>query len=402
MSGKSTRKRAGKRREAAESKRSRRPFALLATLLSVLAATAVWWVLSSRTGKGSEPVEVSPQTAIPRIENLGEVDPRMAERVRQAVAAVERAPDDADVWGRLGQVYNAHGFIALAAQSYESASRLDPQSFAWPYYLAIFATDRGAVKEAVRLLETTVRLQPEYLAGQFRLGSVHLDVGNIEAARQAYERVTALAPQSPWGYVGLGSTAWREQRYEAAASLLERARELDPDIQQANYLLAMTYLALGRKQRSEELLEGLADTAPQAVLHDPLIQQMQQQRNDLQSRIAEAKQLRKQGRPEAAEAIYQAVIGYDPDHYEAHHDLGVLYARLGRHESAERHLEKATSLRPNTAAPHLNLAMLYFESSRPEQSMKETKRALELDPRLTEALRLFDALTAGLTPSSPD
>ncbi len=79
-------------------------------------------------------------------------------------------------------------------------------------------------------------------------------------------------------------------------ALCERARKLDPDVQQANYLLAMTYLALGRKQKSEELLGTLADGAPQAFLYDPLVRQMQEQRNDLQSRIAEAKQLRKQGR----------------------------------------------------------------------------------------------------------
>ena len=72
------------------------------------------------TGSGSPSLEP------PRLENPGELDPRVVERVADARQAVVRRPGDAGAWAVLGMVFENERMRGRAADCYGEAARLDP------------------------------------------------------------------------------------------------------------------------------------------------------------------------------------------------------------------------------------------------------------------------------------
>ena len=364
----------------------RRSPAIIGSLVVVsVGVSVVLWF--SRPPSEPDVVDV-----LPTVEDFAKLDPLVAALIEEAETDLRSSPGEAGAWGRLGRIYEAHGFVEQAQHSYSIASRLNPNDFAWHYYLALISATRGAADEAIHRFSRAIQLQPLDIPAHYHLGSIHLEVGHHEAARIAFQEVVALAPQSPWGFLGLGKTAWRERLPELAATHLERSRAIDPMVRETAYLLAIVYRALGRAELSQEMLEGWGSLSTTSVMDDPLRRRVLSERRDLQDQVATANGLKAQGQMASAEKIYQSVLAVDPEHFDAHHNLGVLYAQTRRHDLAQPHLEKAAALRPRDAGAHFNLAMLYFETDRPAQSLTELERSLEIDPQHAEARRLYQVL----------
>jgi cytochrome c-type biogenesis protein CcmH/NrfG len=57
-----------------------------------------------------------------------EIDPEVAENIRQTAARAREHPEDPESWLRLGLVYLAHHMYPLAAQSLDRAVALAPDA----------------------------------------------------------------------------------------------------------------------------------------------------------------------------------------------------------------------------------------------------------------------------------
>ena len=68
----------------------------------------------------------------------------------------------------------------------------------------------------------------------------------------------------------------------------------------------------------------------------------------------------RQGRVADAEAAYRAAIAIDPDHTDAHHNLGVLLNGLGRDAEAARCFSKVITLRPKHPEARRLLALAHY------------------------------------------
>jgi tetratricopeptide (TPR) repeat protein len=65
--------------------------------------------------------------------------------------------------------------------------------------------------------------------------------------------------------------------------------------------------------------------------------------------------LQKQGRMQAAADEYAAVLRADPDHVDAHNNLGVALPRLGRRDEALGHFRRAVQIDPDHQNASRNL-----------------------------------------------
>ena len=89
----------------------------------------------------------------------------------------------------------------------------------------------------------------------------------------------------------------------------------------------------------------------------------------------------REGRLEAAEAVYQAVLAVAPEHADALHFLGVQRHQLGQHEAAIALIRKAIMAAPGYADAHNNLGNLYKEQGELEKAREAYVKAIEINPR---------------------
>ncbi|EGV30540.1 methyltransferase FkbM family [Thiorhodococcus drewsii AZ1] len=95
------------------------------------------------------------------------------------------------------------------------------------------------------------------------------------------------------------------------------------------------------------------------------------------------------GRLDAAEHIYRALLVIDADNDEASHYLGLLALEKGLIDEGLAHLQRALELAPDTSRYWLGLAQGFLIAQRPEQAQVVLDRAeaIGLDLTLTRELR---------------
>jgi tetratricopeptide (TPR) repeat protein len=352
-------------------------------------ALGVWLAATARDRGAAR--RMSPVEA-PRLADTVGLDPRLREALDAAVERADRERSAAS-FGALGRLYNAHHYLEPARRCYEAAQRLDPADAEWPYHLGLLAVERGEVEAAIPLLRRVLELRPDYLPARARLGDLLLAENRLDEAQTAYTAAAGAAPDAPWGELGLGKVELRRGARERALEHLEHAHRLAPQHAETRYVLATVYRDLGRPGPATELLRGLEGGVRPERPPDPLLRRVLEQRCDLQAMITTANALLAEGRPAEAESMYREVLSYDPRHYDAHYDLGVLYGKSGRYQEARTALEAAVAARPESVDAHVTLGIAYSSLGELEAARREARRALELDPRHERAQRLLAGLS---------
>ena len=335
----------------------------------------------------------APTVEVPRIPDLADLDPGFAAAVRDAAAAVDRDPSSGAAVGALGRLYQAHRYLDQARRCYELAERLDPATADWPYLLGFLAAGRGAHDDAARRFERALELRPSYWPARVRLGDALLAEGNLDGAERAFRAARAAAPGAPWGELGLGKTARRRGRHEEAAEHLRAALALDPAHRETRYLLAMTARRLGNAERADELLAGV-DGAEPSSLDDPMLGTVLGLVRDAQAMIRAANERLAAGDYRAAERLYHGVLRLDPDSYDAHLNLGVLYGLSDRNREAAAALERAAEIDPDRADAFALLTIAYIKTGRAEEGLRQLETALRIDPDHSRALEILSDLGA--------
>ena len=99
-------------------------------------------------------------------------------RVRAQVdAAVHDAvthPADGAASGRLGMILHTYQQLDLAEICYRRAHLLDPQTFAWAYYLTVVEEVHGEIREAIDDGRAAVKLDPANRPARMRLADALL------------------------------------------------------------------------------------------------------------------------------------------------------------------------------------------------------------------------------------
>ena len=89
--------------------------------------------------------------------------------------------------------------------------------------------------------------------------------------------------------------------------------------------------------------------------------------------------------PTSAENAYQKAVAADPEHPEAHINLGRLLHERGNPEAAAAHYRAATGSAPENAIAAYNLGTALEDLDLTEAAIDAYQRAIELDPRFIDA-----------------
>jgi tetratricopeptide (TPR) repeat protein len=314
-----------------------------------------------------------------------------APSIAQIQASLQREPNNATLYIKLGQASWNSGNYEPAFDAFKQAVKLAPASAEAHNWMGAFLMGRGNLPDSISELRKAVSLDPKYARAYTNLGSALAKSGDLGGAVSAFQKALALEPNSwaahlnlglalrengdasgalahlrrveqaqpknPTVQCELGQTLRQNGNLSAAAAAFERALEIDPEMRQA-------YYGLGFTLKQQAAAAHKAPTAPRAA-------------NQYQKEVQD--DLAKGDLNSAKERLLQALAA-DENDADAHNLLGYVLGQQADTASALPHLQRAAALRPDSADVHYNYGAALWYSGAKQQAISELKTSIRLDP----------------------
>jgi len=326
--------------------------------------------------------------------------------MRQAVAgAYDHAKahsSDAAAVGALGRLLQAWEQWDAAHDTYARAEALAPGVFDWHYLDACVLQRLARPADAVARLRAAIAISPDYLPARARLADALFDTGNLHDSQQIFEALLRQPATEPVALFGLGRIAASEGRHTEAVDRIQQALTLFPEWGAAQYSLALSLRALGRRDEAERALERYAQFGARwPALDDPVLTAVTGLRDDATVRLRKGQALAKAGDLEGAIAEYEAALELDPSLALAHEDLIKLYGQTENWAKADAHYRAVIALGRNSADMQYDYGVLMGLQQKWDLAAAAYRTAIELNPlharahnnlgQLFERSRQFDA-----------
>jgi tetratricopeptide (TPR) repeat protein len=274
-------------------------------------------------------------------------------------------PANADAWPLLAAVLQSQSKHADAADAYQHAVRLCPDSPDLCCGLASALAALNRRDEAEDQYRRALRLQRGHADALAQLGLLLAERGRLEEAVAFLRQATQARPDFAPAWHNLGVALAQQGKPEEAARALEEAVRVKPDYAEAFYNLGNVVQTMGRRD------EALAKYREAARLRPKYGEAL----NNLGLLLTEA------GKHGEAAVILQQAVRLRPQAVEGHNNLGLAYTALGRFVEAEACFQEALRLDPGYVEAHNNLGSLYKEQGRLEEALACYGLALGFDPQ---------------------
>ena len=101
--------------------------------------------------------------------------------------------------------------------------------------------------------------------------------------------------------------------------------------------------------------------------------------------FALAVQNQKKNNLQVAENLYKETLKTNPNHVDAHNNLGVILLRSGKPQKAKSCYEKAIEINPNYANAHNNLGIVFKQLGEDQKAISCYQKAIEINPNYANA-----------------
>ena len=341
--------------------------------------SALWLVGLESCDAGSlGPESGSPSLEPPRLENPGELDPRVVERVADARQAVVRRPGDAGAWAVLGMVFENERMRGRAADCYGEAARLDPDEPRYWFHRAGALNKIGRNSEAVEAIERSLTLRGDYAPSHARLGNYLFEDGLLEEARAAYERAIGVDTSYPGGWVGLARVHLQLDETAPAIEILEKQLDERPSDVLVKRVLAGAYRQAGRTDEIE-LPDG--ERPETSRWPDPWAEELRRHQDD--PALRKVTKLLMDGKRDEALAVLEDLRdrAQTPDDELAYlSQLAGLYADLGRLKDAEATYRRLLEIQPENSQVYSHLAEVYERANQLPSAVGTIRTAIRMNP----------------------
>ena len=300
-------------------------------------------------------------------------------------AGLKRDPHNASCLFNLGYIEERQGHPARAEEFYQQALRFNPDFSEAMLELANLRIAGKKFQEAADLLRRYVKVSREPAAGYYKLAMVEKSLHQMDASQRDLNVFQTLSKDSASGpqpyqhifdYVDERSSLSHEARTQQDLANLTEQLQKNPDHPQGLYLLAQTYLELGKPEDARKTIAQLdqisaSDYRTQAGvgvllaryrLYDEAIQHFQAaltanpDSDDVKFDLADA-YFRKGDYTQALAAAKQ-VSAAGQQHDALLSLLGDVYAHLGDTAKATQIFLDAINLNPDNDQYYLSLALV--------------------------------------------
>jgi tetratricopeptide (TPR) repeat protein len=344
-------------------------------------------------GQSAPPLRTLPLATYP---------PAMREVLSRADRDARAHPADAAAVGALGRVLHAWDQWDSAHEVYAHAAALAPRTFEWQYLDACVLERLARHDEAVARLRSAIAIASDYLPARVKLAESLLETGRTDESRTLFRALLSEAAAEPAARFGLGRLAASEGNHAEAVASFERALALFPEWGAANYALALSLRALGRREEAGRAIERQALYGTRwPAIEDRVLARVADERDDGTARLRRAQALADAGDLPGAIAENEAALARDPSLSAVHERLVTLYGRLGNWEKGEAHYREAVRAGYNLADVHYDYGVLLTQQGKWELAADAYRRACQINPahaeahnnlgQLLERTRQFDA-----------
>jgi serine/threonine-protein kinase len=304
------------------------------------------------------------------------------ESVDSAIAvfthALERDPSYALAYAGLGQAYwhkyeetHDQTWVGRASQACQHAVELGRELANGHTCIGVVYNGTGRYEQAAEEFQRAAQLDPDSDDALRGLGLADQRLGRLAAAETNYQRAISLHPNYWADYNWLGSFYYTQARYEDAAKMFSHVVALAPDSERGYSNLGGVYLNLGRYTDAIPLFERSVSIRPTADAYSNLATAY-----FFQQRFAEAAR------------TYEQAVKLNPVDYEMWGNLGDAYHWTPQEQSqAPQAYRKAISLasaalevNPRDAVILCNLALYHAMLREKDPALAFLRRALALFP----------------------
>ena len=356
-------------------------------------------------------VATLPGSAQPTFEPVGK--PRMDHYEEPVQAQLTAAQEDLDrlleasepdpaeltsAFGRLGQLYLLHDFMAPAAAALRNAEALDSNDARWPYFLAIHDIFEGHLEDAVAALNRVLVLSPNDLAARIRRADTLLDLNRIDEAETEYRRILGLDSNHSAAHFGLGRVAFERDDLAGAIGRFRAALGGQPEGSVVHHHIGLALRRLGRRDEAADELSR--NEHVRVAFPDPLFTSLERLNVSREAFFKRGTQAMRRGDLQEALAAFQGADEALPNDSITLFNLGMVLIELGDKARAEEHMRRAIESDQDYREPHFNLALILAERNDIRGAERHFRRATEIDSddlearvRLAEVLSRLDRLT---------
>ncbi|PCC74534.1 Tetratricopeptide (TPR) repeat [Nannocystis exedens] len=228
--------------------------------------------------------------------------------------------------------------------------------------------NQGAADSAVRLLRSCWEpdLPPDDLVRMYCMWVRGLcETGELDHALTLARRAASEFPREPDVLIALGNVQDLVGDLEKAREAFEAAIDQDPGGGLQHYNLGAVLERLGREMDAEVCYRRANECDPHGGMYEAI--------------AALGALLRRQGRLEEAEQIYDLYLSDDSINVEILVEHGICLSDLDRLDEAIDRFDFALSLDPENAGAQYNKAITLYRLGRYEQALNALERARQLD-----------------------
>jgi len=340
---------------------------------------ALWLVALESCDAGSTgPAPGSYAPDPPHLENPGELDPRVVERVQDARQAVVRRPRDAGAWAVLGMVFDNERMRGRAADCYGEAARLDPEEPRYWFHRAAALNKIGRNTEAVEAIERSLAMRSDYAPSHARLGNYRFEDGLLDEARAAYERAIEVDTSYPGGWVGLARVHLQLDETAPAIEILEKQLDDRPSDVLVQHVLAGAYRQAGR---TDEIALSDDERSETSRWPDPWAEELRRYQDD--PALRKVTKLLMDGKRDEALTILEDLRDrtQTPDDELAYLlQLAELYVDLDRLKDAETTYRRLLEIQPENSQVYSHLAEIYERANQLPSAVGTIRTAIRMNP----------------------
>jgi len=192
----------------------------------------------------------------------------LQETIQHGLSAVAINGGDYQNWLQLAGLYQQLAGVKVAGAyenaraAYERARAENPSSPLPLFRLAQLELLENHTDAALADLTAAVRLKPDFAAAYYMASQIYASQNNLKDALAAAALAAKNASDDPLAWYNAGSIAYVAEDYANAVVALEKALALQPSYANAQYVLGLSYAALGRNDDSLKAFEALNTLDP--------------------------------------------------------------------------------------------------------------------------------------------
>jgi tetratricopeptide (TPR) repeat protein len=193
----------------------------------------------------------------------GDTPEMLGAALRDLRTAAELDPGATRTLEKLGDVNVQLRRFGNAVENYEEYIRLDDQSAAIFYKLALAARGDGRLTRAVSALQQAVALNPNFHEAHYVLGLCLKDRDELAEAREAFERAVTIAPAFIPAREELADIYRLQDRPREELEQLEALFALDPAKAERLIGVGLAHMRAGNRERAVVTLSRAAELFPE-------------------------------------------------------------------------------------------------------------------------------------------